>query len=175
MATIPTMRIHATDEVFVRATRADVHAYLADPGGYGAWWPGARSRGSPAGAWLELATALPGRSQRLHLAVAGQRRDLGVAFRLRGDAVGKAEWYYLDEPDGTRVTWLIDAAATTPRARRWLEAHRAAVRRGQRALKDLLESGRAVGADPEPDLLARQDAAIAAFEAGVERYLKRRR
>ncbi len=175
MATIAAMRIHATDEVFVRATRADVHAYLADPGGYGAWWPGARSRGSRAGAWLELAAALPGRPHRLHLAVTGERRDLGVAFRVRGDVIGKAEWYYLDEPDGARVTWLIDATATTRRVRRWLAAHRAAVRRGQRALKDLLESGRPVGADPDPTLLARQDAAIAQFEAGVERYLKRRR
>ena len=175
MATIQTMRIHATDEVFVRATRADVHAYLADPGGYGAWWPGARSRGAPDGAWLELTTATPGRSQRLHLAVVGERRDLGVAFRLRGDAIGKAEWYYLDEPDGARVTWLIDATATTRWARRWLEAHRAAVRRGQRALKDVLESGRPVGADPDPALLERQDVAIAQFEGGVERYLKRRR
>ena len=168
------MRIHASDEAFVRARRRDVHPYLADVGGYGAWWPGASSRPSSGGARLTLHP--PGRlvrPQQLDIVITEERPDLGVAFRVGGDVVGDGEWYLLDELDGVRVNYLLRAESRVPGVRRRMGHHRSSVRAALHALKDVLESGRAVGEEPHPELLAAQQQAIAEFEAGVERHAKR--
>lgn len=166
------MRVEVADEAFVRARRRDVHPYLRDLAGYGAWWPGARSRPVPCGGTtLELAPRhRRGGSQWLRLHLAKDRPGLGVLMSVRGAFAGSAEWYYLDEPDGTRVHYLL-RAETGARGARWrVSAHRAAVRAGLHALKDVLESGREPGAEPDPVLLADQADALREFRAGVEAH-----
>lgn len=180
---MPSRHIHTSDEVFVRARRCDVHPYLADLAGYGAWWPGCRSaplEGATRAARVLLrAGGAPraddalrwgrARVQRLRLEVTKERPDLGVDLRVRGDLDGEAEWYYLDEVDGVVVHWLVRAEARRA-PRRIADAHRAAVRAGLHALKDVLEAGRAPGEEPSPALLADQQDAIAEFHAGVEAH-----
>jgi hypothetical protein len=146
------VEVLARDEAFVRARRADVHAYLADVGGYGSWWPGASSRPHGDRTLLDLRAGL-GRSHTMVMRVARVRPDLGLALEVRGAFTGEAEWYYLDERDGVRVNWLLRAWTPVRGARRRLTAHRAAIRRGLTALKDLAESGRVVGEEPQLHLL----------------------
>lgn len=168
----PRVRVEVADEVFVRARRRDVHPYARDLTGYGAWWPGTRSRPAPGGgAALELrAPGRLARTQRLRAHIAKERPSLGVLLSVRGPFAGTAEWYYLDEPDGTRVHYLLRAETGDRGARRRVAAHRAAVRAGLHALKDLLESRRPPGAEPDAALLADQADAIAEFQAGVDAH-----
>lgn len=165
------MRVQTADVAFVRARRRDVHPYLADPAGYGAWWPGVRSRPAFGGeARLELSRRRLAAAQRLRVRVAKDRPGLGVLLSVRGTFAGTAEWYYLDETDGTTVHYLLHAETGGPGARHRVPAHRAAVRAGLHALKDLLESGRPPGAEPDPALLADQAEAIEEFRAGVRAH-----
>ncbi|QBI18172.1 hypothetical protein ER308_00345 [Egibacter rhizosphaerae] len=174
-------RIETSDDVFVRARRRDVHPYLLDVAGYGAWWPGCRARPAAGGAQLLLrAGGHPrltdplrwgrARVQRVWLQPTKVRPDLGIDFSVRGDLVGTAEWYYLDEPDGVTVHWLLHAVVRHGSPGRTQDAHRAAVRAGLHALKDLLESGRYPGQEPSAALLEDQQDAIAAFEEGVRAH-----
>ncbi len=168
------MRIQVSDEGFVRARRRDVHPYLVDVGGYGAWWPGVSSRQLPGGGALVLHPPRRwSRPQRLRLTVTNDRPGLGVAFRVAGTFVGEGEWYLLDEPAGVRVNYRLHADTVRAGWRRRVTDHRATVRAALHALKDVLESGRGVGAEPTRQLLEDQQRAIAAFEAGVERHAKR--
>ena len=170
------MRIQVSDEGFIRARRRDVHPYLVDIGGYGAWWPGARSRPAPAGGVVILDPPRRlARPQRLRLAITEDRPGLGVAFRVTGLLDGEGEWYYLDEGSGVRVNYLLGADTAGRGWRRRVADHRACVRAGLHALKDLLESGRQLGSEPAPRLLADQERAIAEFEAGIESHAKRAR
>lgn len=163
------MRVEAADEVFVRARRDDVHPYLVDVAGYGAWWPGARSRPVPAGArlWLRPPRRLAA-VQALHVQITRERPGLGLDLAVTGVLDGSAEWYYLDEVDGTRVHYLLHAGTRPAGAQRRLADHRGAVRAGLHTLKDLLETGRAPGAEPHAALLADQRDAIARRAASIQ-------
>lgn len=165
------MRVDAWDTAFVRARRRDVHAIVRDPRTWGEWWPGART--SPAGAEPGPATRLvlrppwPARRQVLVVRVVHERPGLGVALAYDGTIIGEAEWFYLDEPAGTVVNYLVRGEVAGRGWRRTLAAHRAAARRGLDALKDGLEAGRRVGDEPDTELLTDQRAARAAFDARV--------
>lgn len=171
------MRIQAWDAVFVRARRADVHAVLRDVAGYGHWWPGANAR--PEGEGVLLTLRGPGRirvprpgsgPQRIIARVVGERSDKGLRLRYSGDLCGEAEWYYLDEPAGAVVNYLVNADVGDRGWRKRLAVHRAAVRAALHELKDRLEGGREPGAEPDPDLLADQRRAVASFRADVEAH-----
>ena len=170
------MRIQAWDAVFVRARRADVHRMLRDVAGYGRWWPSADAR--PAGDRVLLTLRVPGRirlpgaasAQRIVVAAMGERPDKGLRLRYAGDLSGEAEWYYLDEPAGTVLHYLVNADVHDRGWRRRLAAHRAAVRAALHELKDRLERGREPGAEPDPALVSHQRRAMAAFQADVEAH-----
>lgn len=169
------MLVSAWDSVFVRARRRDVHPVLADVARYGDWWPGATSVGGGGAVRLvlmppTLAARLQGRTQALDVRVAKVRRDLGVDLAYAGTLEGTGEWYYLDEPTGTVVHYLVSARVADRGWRRTLAEHRAVVRAGLRELKDRLEGRRVTGAEPGADLLADQREAAAAFAAGVEAW-----
>lgn len=169
------MQISAWDSVFVRARRRDVHPVLAAVGRYGQWWPGASATPSATGVRLVLSPPTLGarllaRTQALEVRVGRVRPDLGVDLEYRGTLEGTAEWYYLDEPTGTVVHYLVDAQVG---GRRVLADHRASVRAALLELKDRLEAGRAAGAEPPARLLADQREATAAFTARVEAWRRR--
>ena len=115
------------------------------------------------------------RPQRYSVRLATVRPDLGVKLHYRGDLNGEAEFYYLDEPGGCVVHYLVHAQAG-PHAPlpRLVADHRAAARSGLNALKDRLEAGREAGAEPDPALLADQRLAIAEFRARVAAAERRR-
>lgn len=173
------MLVSAWDSAFVRARRRDVHPILSDVARYGQWWPGVTS--VPHGDRVRLVLAPPtlaarlqGRTQAVDVRLSKVRRDLGVDFDYRGTLDGQGEWYYLDEPAGTVVHYLLSARVADRGWRRILAEHRAAVRAGLRELKDRLEGARSAGDEPEPALLADQREAAAAFAAGVEAHGRRR-
>jgi hypothetical protein len=168
------MRIEAWDAGFVRATRADIHAVLADVAGYGAWWPGVSARPSSGAVALTVRRRLPLRPpRRLLLRVTKDRGDLGLRFTVAGELDGRGEWFYLDEPAGTVVNFVLHAEAPDRGWRAALRDHRAAVRVALHTLKDRFESGRVPGSEPAPALLAAQRAAQAAFAAGVAAHARR--
>jgi hypothetical protein len=170
------MHIEAWDAIFVRARRADVHPVLRDLAGYGRWWPGMTATALPGGA-VRLRHDVPGMLRAAHtveVAVRKDRTDLGVDLTLAGDLIGVAEWYYLDEVDGTTVHHLLRADTADRGWRRRLAAHRASVRAALNELKDRMEGDRVVGSEPDPQLLADQVAAAAAFAAGVKAHARLR-
>lgn len=167
------MRVAVSDSAFVRARRADVHPVLRDVAGYGTWWPGVDSR--PAADTVLVTVRPPGlarRAQRFAVAITKDRPDKGVRMRYAGDVAGDAEWYYLDEPTGVVVHYLLDAEIADRRWRRRLTDHRAAVRLALDALKDRLEGDRVPGAEPDPVLLTDQRKATAEFQAAVEAHAR---
>lgn len=167
------MRIQAWDSVFVRARRTDVHPILADVAGYGRWWPAASSR--DLGTRVAVTLTPPGiarRTQRFTVAVTKERPAKGIRMRYTGDLAGDAEWYYLDEPAGTVVHYLLTAEVTDRAWRRRLTDHRAAIRQGLDTVKDRLEDGRIPGTEPDPRLLDDQQAAIAEFRAAVAAHAR---
>jgi hypothetical protein len=165
------MQVETADEIFVRASRRAVHPYLADVAGYGAWWPGVRSRPAAGGAVLDLRPPrIRDRAYRLRVHVAKDRRALGVLLTVRGQFAGNIEWYYLDEPDGTVVHAMLRATTGDRCAARRVEAHRACVVAGLLALKGLLESGRRTGEEPTEALRGEQERGRAAFRARVEAH-----
>lgn len=169
------MELSVWDTVFVRARRRDVHPVLADPLGYGRWWPGARTEAHADGVALTLRPPtlrgrLGGADQRLVVAVRKDRRDLGVDLGYAGSLAGTAEWYYLDEAAGVLVSYVLRAAVPDRGWRRVLAEHRASVRAGLDELKARLEGARTPGAEPDAGLLADQRAAAAEFAAGVEAW-----
>lgn len=172
------MLVSVLDSAFVRARRRDVHPILADVARYGTWWPGVTSTGHADAVRLvlappTLAARLQGRTQALDVRVEKVRRDLGVNFSCHGTLEGAGEWYYLDEPTGTVVHYLLSGRVADRSWRRTLAEHRAAVRAGLRELKDRLEGDRTAGAEPGAALLAEQREAAAAFAAGVEAWERR--
>jgi hypothetical protein len=165
------MHVEAWDSAFVRARRADVHPILRDVAGYGRWWPGLQVR--TAGVAHRVRHDPPGMVGAAHVVevrVVKDRPDLGIDVALAGDFVGSAEWYYLDEVDGTVVHYVLRAETAERGWRRRLAAQRASVRAALDELKDRLEAGRIPGAEPDPQLLADQQAAIAEFTARVEAH-----
>ncbi len=165
------MDVQAWDAVFVRARRRDVHPALADVAGWGGWWPGMVTR--PAGASVVVSLRPPGlarRRQRFAVRVVKNRPGLGVDLRYDGELTGGAEFYYLDEPTGVTVHYIVRARVSAHRWRATLRDHRAGVRCALDTLKDRYEGGRLPGAEPDPGLLADQRAAIAQFRAGVEAW-----
>lgn len=191
------MRIETWDTGFIRARRRDVHAVLAEPSHYGQWWPGVRVRalGRPVqrlveadagdtgagtagvGAGWRMRFRPPGwraRSHRLDVELVKARPDLGLRFRVRGAAEGEIEFFYVDEPNGVLVHYLSRLEVSSARrARRLGRDHRAVAREALHALKDRLEGGRVPGTEPDPRLLADQQAAIAAYQAGVEAHARK--
>lgn len=167
------MRIQAWDSVFVRARRTEVHPLLADVAGYRRWWPAASSR--DLGGRVGVTLAPPGlarRRQRFTVAITKDRPAKGVRMHYTGDLAGEAEWYYLDEPAGTVVHYLLNAEVADRGWRRRLADHRAAVRQGLDTLKDRLEDGRVPGTEPDPRLLDDQREAIAQFSAAVAAHAR---
>lgn len=167
------MRIQAWDSVFVRGRRTDVHPILADVAGYGRWWAAVSSR--DLGTRVAVTLAPPGlarRRQRFTVTVTRERPAKGVRMQYRGELAGDAEWYYLDEPAGTVVHYLLTAEVADRGWRRRLADHRAAVRQGLDALKDRVEDGRVPGTEPDPRLLDDQRAAIAEFRAAVAAHAR---
>lgn len=172
------MRIQTWDSGFVRARRADVHPFFAlPPEEYGQWWPGLRSQKLADGR-VRWHLRSPGRWRRRHridVEVVKVRPDLGVNYRFSGDLVGDAEVFYLDEPSGAVIGYLlhVDSVGGNRRGRRLERQHRAVAREALNAIKDRCEAGRIAGAEPDPQLLADQIAAAAAFKAGVEAHARK--
>ncbi|MBA2318645.1 MAG: hypothetical protein H0V93_12830 [Euzebyales bacterium] len=168
------MQVDAWDSVFIRARRAEVHAVLADPASYADWWPGLQVavRGD-----LLLVTHPPrlrlGLPHRTAVRVMKVRPELGIDFAYAGDLDGEAEFYYLDEVDGTVVTYLLRATTGHRRWRALLADHRASVRVALHELKDRLEGARLPGTEPDPRLLADQREAALRFRAGVEAHARK--
>ncbi len=166
------MRVEAWDTAFVRARRNDVHRLLADVAGYGRWWPqvfvGRAGEGrSDAAPWpaadcrgpsyrLTFRSARWRAAHRVHAVLTELRADKGLRLTYRGAFDGRAEWYYLDERAGTFVHYLLDARTARLGGRRRLGDHRAVIRAGLHRLKDLLEAGRVIGAEPDAALLDHQ-------------------
>jgi len=170
------MRVEAWDQVFIRARRADVHPLVRDPALYGRWWPGAASAAGSEGTTLlrlrppTLGARIARCTHEIAVTVVKDRKDLGVDLAYRGTLAGTAEWYYLDETAGTVVHYVVHAEVADRAWRRALAEHRACVRAALQELKDRLEGARIPGAEPDPGLLADQEAARAAFQAGVEAW-----
>lgn len=164
------MHLDSWDTVFVRARRCDVHPVLADVDEYTSWWPRLRTRRNPDG-WL-MSHRLPGGWRRLHvrLGITKVRPDLGVDFALTGDLVGEAEWYYLDEPTGVIINHLLRVQAPDHCGDRLVAVYRGSVRTALRELKRRLESDRAPGDEPDPQLVHDQAEAAAEFRRGVEAH-----
>ena len=170
------MRVEAAESGYVRARRRDVHPLLRDVAGYGRWWPGVTARPVGVGAALTLAAPRPWqRPQRLLAQVVKDRPNLGVTLSYVGDVRGEAEWYYLDEPAGVVVTYLLRAEVDDRGWRRRLAAPRRRVRAALFALAERADAGRRVAAEPDPALRADQAAAAAAFRAGVAAHAARTR
>lgn len=171
------MDVQAWDSVFVRARRRDVHALVERVADWGLWWPGMTTTPLPRGAFVTLRHpgVLPRPRQRFAVEIAKNRaaRALGIDLRYRGDVTGEAEFYYLDEPAGTVVTYLLRASVAEHRWRATLAHHRAGVRVGLDALKDRLEGDRIPGAEPDPRLLADQQAAMVEFRKGIEEWTRK--
>ncbi len=164
----------AWDTVFVRARRRDLHPILADVAGWWRWWPGVFTE--PAGEQVRVRLRPPGpgaRPQRLTVRVVRDRPDLGIDLAYRGHVDGEAEFYYLDEPAGTVVHYLLRGDVAGRRWQATLRSHRAAVRRALNALKDRMEAGRPPGEEPSACLLADQREATAQFQAGVAAWRAR--
>jgi hypothetical protein len=149
--------------VFVRAARADVHPLVRDPAGHGRWWPGVRVT-VETGGWVRQVHR-PGRlggSLGVDVRVTSDRQpNKGIHLACRGAFEGRAEWYYLDEVDGTVVHHVLDAVTAERGSRRRLVAYRASVRMALNALKDALERDRPPGEEPRTALLAHQRAVAA--------------
>lgn len=170
------MRIEAWDSAFVRVRRADLHPVLADVASYGRWWPGVASR--RVGNRVAVTLRPPGIArtrQRFMVQTTQQRHDKGLRMRYAGDLDGQAEWYYLDEPAGSVVHYLLAVDVADRGWRRRLADHRASVRRALEALKDRFEGERIPGAEPPASLLADQRTAIAEFRAAVAEHAARQR
>ncbi|MPZ88350.1 MAG: hypothetical protein GEU81_09795 [Nitriliruptorales bacterium] len=172
------MDIESWDSVFVRARRRDVHPVLRDPVTYGQWWPGVGSEPAKGGARLILSPPRLGarallRRQPIDVRIVKDRTNLGIDLHYRGALEGAAEWFYLDEPTGITVHYLLRARVPDRGWRRTLADHRAVVRAALHELKDRFEGDRTPGAEPDAQLLDDQRAAIAEFEAGVEAWARR--
>lgn len=170
------------DAVFVRAGRRDVHAVVREPLGWGGWWPGVRSGPARGGDGTVVVLRPPasgvrpaGRRQLMTVRVVKDRPGLGVDLAYRGTFTGDAEWFYLDEPSGCVVNYLVRARVARRGWRRTVAEHRAGARRALHALKDGLEGSRRTGDEPSAALLAAQRVAQAEFRAGVEAWAARAR
>jgi hypothetical protein len=144
--------IFVDDDGFVRAPAPLVYRRLTHVLAWPTWWPGVRVHARPPerapGAdaseppdevvALELAGA-PGRRVRLTARLHDWRLDAGFAMALRGDLVGRAEFWLEPGHGGTTVHHLVVAETTHPRPLDVHADHRRAVRRGLWSLKDLLE------------------------------------
>ena len=164
------MRVDAWDTVFVRGRRRDLHPIVADVTGWGRWWPGVTTQPVAGGVAVTARPPAPGRLrrarvQRFSASVTRERPDLGVDLSYDGDVRGEAEFFYLDEPAGTLVHYLLRGEVADRGWRRRLSDHRAVARVGLEALKARLEGSRAPGAEPDPVLLADQRRALAEYRA----------
>lgn len=172
--------VEAWDEVFIRCRRDTVNAVVCDIAGWSTWWPGCdvtplggdrfevHLRPPPRIPAVASLTRRGAARQELVITVDRIRpRDKGVELSISGDLEGTAEWFHLDGTDGVVVNHLIRGRLTHGNARRWLVAHRAAVRAGMTDLKRRLERGRTPGAEPHPDLLTHQAAELATFAREV--------
>jgi hypothetical protein len=153
------MDVQAADSVFVRTSRRTVHPVLEQVALWGSWWPGMTTE--PVGSAVLVRLRPPGllrARQRFVVEVASNRREppLGLLLRCRGDVTGEAELYYLDEPAGCVVTYLLRASVTNYRWRATLAGHRAGMRAGLETLKERLEAGRIPGDEPDAALLRHQ-------------------
>ena len=162
------MDVQTWDAAFVRAPRAQIHPVVAEPAEWVAWWPGLSLRQAGPGFAASLRPPGVGRRVRTWNArVTKNRRDLGVTLAYTGGLEGEAEFYYLDEPAGTVVHYVLRAAVPDRGWRSAVRDHRAGVRAGLHAMKDRFEAGRLPGDEPDPALLEHQRTAMAAFAAGV--------
>ena len=151
------MDVHTWDSVFVRASRRTLHPLIADVDGWQRWWPGMTVSRDAHG--YDLALRAPGllaRRRNWSVTVVRVRPTLGIALRYAGQVRGEAELYYLDEPDGTVVHYILRGTVPDRGWRAAQREHRAGVRAGLDALKDHLERGRVPGDEPDPALLAEQ-------------------
>lgn len=165
------MQVQTVDSVFIRAARRDIHPVVVHLGGWNRWWPGLDLRDqSPSAVSVTLrAPGIARRRRRWTLEVARVRPDLGIDFRYSGDLAGEGEFYYLDEPAGTVVSYAFRGAVSDRAWRAAVRDHRAGVRVGLHALKDMFEGARGPGAEPGPALLAEQVRAAAAVAEGRPR------
>lgn len=164
------MDLHVDDDAFVRAPASLVYSLLADPDGYGAWWPGFRLRAAvPAGAsWLseardeggprkdglvgrprepgesrfDFSLAVPGRRGRLKLTARPYRfrTDKGLYLALNGDLEGTVEWWLEEAHGGTVVHQLSRLDVRRGRATLVAAVYRVAMRRAAGGLKDAAQS-----------------------------------
>jgi|GEM_PF-3006402 len=170
------MEVEAWEVVHLRARRADVHPVLAAVGSYPRWWPGVSVTAAGEGWWLTHRG--PGRPWRrphqVRWTITRLRPGLGVRVAVRGDVVGRAEWYYLDRRHGITVHYLVRGHVPDRGGRGLLEAHRRSVRAGLQALKARYERDRLPGDELDPGLVLDQRAAVQASRGRAQAHEARR-
>jgi hypothetical protein len=135
------MDLHVDDAGFVRAPLGACYAVLTDLSGWGAWWPGARTRPvHMAKDAVEVAVGTRLRGLRLRLTAGGWRHEAGFRMAVTGDLVGRAEFWLEPGWDGTVVHHVLAATPTRGDGRRVRAAYRSWLRRGLWGLKDELEA-----------------------------------
>jgi len=147
--------LHADDAVFVRAPEAMIYRRLTHIARWPSWWSGCAVEPLAASTPMSERWAVSlrcGWARQLRLVVRPHtfRHDLGMVLELRGDLVGRSEFWLEPTHGGTVVHQLLVATTPLPRPLRVLEHHRRAVRRGLWGLKDVLqlEARSSVGLQP---------------------------
>jgi hypothetical protein len=145
----PVQVVAVHDRGFVTSTPGAVHAVLAAPGDYQAWWPGVRSGSDPAvgdhAFWMVL-----GGLGRVRGEASRERPGVGLFLELEGrELQGTLEWWLEPAKDGTVIHALL-ALNRSPRWTRRKElAYRSAVRAGMVALKQRREARPTAEARPQ--------------------------
>jgi len=136
--------LHADDAIFVRAPEAMIYRRLTHIARWPSWWSGCAveplaAAGPGSERWAVSLRCGWARQLRLEVRPHSFRHDLGVALGLRGDLVGRNEFWLEPTHGGTVVHQLLVATTPLPRPLRVLEQQRRAVRRGLWGLKDVLQ------------------------------------
>ena len=123
------MRVASVDQGFVGASPRSVYGLLAEPSGYGTWWPGT-SEG------IRLGGRRPLRAR-----ADGHRPELGVTLHVEGDLTGTLEWYLEAFEEGTIINAILnlEVPGGARRSERRLLRARADLRRAIVGLKEALE------------------------------------
>ena len=135
--------LHVDDAGFVRAPQPLVYRRLTDIASWPQWWHGLRVQPRPGQGddtvWAIELSGSPLRRIRLLLRPYGWRHDAGVSLELRGDLVGRGEFWLEPAGGGTVVHHLAAVTTDQLRPQRVLADYRRGVRRGLWGIKDRVQ------------------------------------